>query len=238
MKQDKKRVLVVLAGLSAALVIAHWPVTTRVGVNYVWSSRRIPLYEKAVNFLSRDRQTRRIAREITAGASSDEDTILRIFSWVSQHIRPTPNGFPVVDDHPLHILIRGYGADDQRTEAFVLLAGYAGLEAGWVEVQPAGALKTHVFALVERGDNTALIDVVHRVIFRDAHGHLRDLSEVLANPQLIAEAAPGLVVGGLPYTQYVLELRTQGPVFSRTAAQRPWVRLTQEFTRWLRNVAR
>ena len=223
---------VAVACIAAALVIANWPVATRFGLNYQPSSKRIPLYEKVINFLSRDLQTRRLAKEIVAGASTDEEKFLKMFSWVTEHVRPTPPGFPVVDDHPLHILIRGYGASDQRTEAFVLLTGYAGIRAVSVKLRPPGSDRDIMVALVQWEGRTCVVDVVNRLMFRNEEGQLADLSELMAHPEWIAKASHGLVLGKVPYTQYLLELRHhQKKTFSRTDAQRTWARFKQELAR-------
>jgi hypothetical protein len=222
---------VAAACIAAALVIASWPVATRVGLNYQLSSKRVPLYEKVINFLSRDLQTRRLAKEIVAGASTDEEKLLKIFSWVTEHVRPTPPGFPVVDDHILHTIIRGYGADDQRAEAFVVLAGYAGLRGRVVRLEPPSHPNVFLYvALVTSGAHTYVFDITNRVIFRDERGRLADLEVLSRNPRLIAAAAPGLVVEGIPYQHYFLGLR-QAKTWSRTDAQQLWPRLTQELRR-------
>lgn len=231
--RHRRRILVSVAAIVAVTIIAQWPVTTRWGVNYQTSSKRIPLYEKAINFLSRDLQTQRIAQEITAGASSQTDKLLRVFTWVTANVRATPEGFLVVDDHPLHILIRGYGAEDQRTEAFVLLAGYSGFRAASTKVRPPGAAKPIMLALVRLPPKTVVFDVINGVVFRDDQGELVDVQVLLQHPRLISLAAPGLRVHGVAYEQAVLELRHLNRTFSRTAAQRFWPRLVQELGRFL-----
>lgn len=112
--------------LTGVFLLGSWPVTTRSGVNYQWSSKPIPLAEKAVHFLSRDLQTRRLSREIVRGASNEQEKMDKIFSWVTRNIRSVPPGFPVVDDHIQNIWIRGYGTPDQRAEVFALLSSYSG----------------------------------------------------------------------------------------------------------------
>ena len=222
---------VAFAVVAAAVGIGLWPVATRVGLNYQLSSKRIPLYEKVINFLSRDLQARRLAKEIVAGASTDEEKLLKIFSWVTEYVRPAPPGFPVVDDHILHTIIRGYGADDQRAEAFVVLTGYAGLRGSVVRLEPPGHPNVFLYvALVTSGAHTYLFDITNRVIFRDERGHLADLEALLRNLRLIAETAPGLVVEGIPYQHYFLGLR-QAKTWSRTDAQQLWPRLKQELRR-------
>jgi len=223
------------AGLLAALIgFGHWPVTTRVGIDYQWSERRIPLYEKAVNFLSRDLQTRRLVRELTAGASGEEEKLLQMFSWVTAAIRPVPEGFPVVDDHIFHIMVRGYGAEDQRTEVFATLAGYAGFRASVARLQaPSGASEGFVFvALVQGRANTYVFDINNRIVFKDEHGRLADVEQLLRHPQLVIDAAQGLAIRGTPYQHYLRGL-DRAKVFSRTPAQQLWPRMKQELQQLL-----
>src|SRR5688500_16162302 len=99
---------------------------TRQGVAYQWSTKRIRLYEKSIELISRDIQTKRLVREIIAGQSTPQARLLTILIWVDEHVRPSPEGFPLVDDHVLNVILRfRYGAPDQRPEAFALLATYA-----------------------------------------------------------------------------------------------------------------
>lgn len=221
--------------LAALLGLARWPVTTRVGVNYQWSERRIPLHEKVVNFFSRDLQTRRLVRETTAGASDEEEKLLRLFAWVTTAIRPTPEGFPVVDDHIFHIIVRGYGTEDQRTEAFVTLAGYAGFQASVARLQaPSGAAEGFVFlALVKGRTKTYVFDVNNRMMFTDEHGRLADVEQLRRHPQLVIDAAQGLAIRGIPYQHYLQGL-DHAKVFSRAPAQQFWPRMRQELQQLLR----
>ncbi|MDP3722454.1 MAG: hypothetical protein Q8R91_03030 [Candidatus Omnitrophota bacterium] len=231
-----RRAVLIMLGLMVALVaISHWPVTTRFGINYQWSSQQLPLYEKAVHFLSRDLQTRRMVHDIVAGISDDEEKLVRIFSWVTTHIRSVPEGFPIVDDHPLHILIRGYGPGDQRTEAFVLLAGYAGFQAGLAKLTPLGRSDHFlIVALVDMGPRTFVFDVANRTLFKNRTGGLADTQQLLAHPEWIGAAAPGRIVQGLPYEQYFSGLQRRPSRFSRTDDQQPWPRLSREAARLLR----
>ena len=174
-------------GAAAVLLIAAavWPVTTRFGVDYRWSSRRVTLFEKAVHFLSRDLQTRRLVAELTRGARSTDERLLRLFDWTVVHVRATPPGLPVVDDHPWHIIIRGYGASDQRAEAFALLASHAGFQAGAAPLYVPGTEKRLLVTVVRDGGRTLVFDVNHGVAFRNGRGGLADVREVTANPALI-----------------------------------------------------
>ncbi len=209
--------------------LACWPVTTRYGVNYRWSSRTITLFEKTVHFISRDLQTRRLVAELVRGAgASPDDRLIRLFDWTVRHVQPVPPEFPAVDDHVLSIIIRGYGAPDQRTEAFALLASYAGFPATAVTLRAPEGTGRLIVAVVRDKDRRLLFDINHQIVFRTPQGTFADIEELMRNPQLVAEAAGGLAVDGLPYERYVTGLQDLQVTFSRMEGQKPWPRLWQE----------
>lgn len=152
--------------LIGIIAVFSWPVTTRYGVDYRWSSRQIPLGEKGLDFLHRDFETRRLVREVTEGASGDEEKLKRITAWVSANVRPVPPGFPVVDDHIQNVWIRGYGTSDQRAEVFALLASYSGFSAAARTVRPTGVSAPRWGAWVRGQQGTFLFDEQDQTLVR------------------------------------------------------------------------
>ena len=231
MTPRRRRVLLGIASAGLLVTIALWPVSTRVGINYRVTERRITLFEKCVSFIDRDLQTRRLAAAVTRGAIGDEETLLQLFSYVGEHVRPTPPGLPVIDDHPLHILLRGYGAADQQTEAFALLASYSGYPAsGSFRLASDGSRL--LVALVEVGDRRFVFGVADGILFRDGQGRLLDLSQLLRDPALANAAAPGRTIAGLPLSRFFQNVAgTPQPSFARMESQKPMLRLKFELLR-------
>jgi hypothetical protein len=222
-----RRWSVLAASVVLLAVVACWPVETRSGFNYQYSGTRLRLYEKAIDFLSRDFQTRRLVRQVVAGRATDQERALAIFDWVTARVKPTPDGFPVVDDHPLYIIIRGYGQPDQQTEAFSLLASYAGMPSA------ATLLKDEsnhglVVAAVSVAGRVFLFDVVHRIMFRDRDGSLADVDRLIADPSIVSAAARGLVVDNVPYERFFAPQSALRPTFARMELQKPWTRAADE----------
>jgi hypothetical protein len=125
----------------AVVAVANMEVTTQQGLNFEVSSHRLPLYLKALQFIDRSVQYEQIATEITHADVSDTDRLLSIFEWTKRRVRDTPRDWPVVDDHILHIIIRGHGLNDQQADVFATLATYAGIPTFWAKVrviQPDG----------------------------------------------------------------------------------------------------
>lgn len=217
---------------TGVVVLGAWPVTTRYGVNYRWSTKRISLFEKTVNFISRDVQMRRIAGEVAEGASTGEQKALVIFGWVVRHVRPTPLGLPIVDDHVLNILIRGYGAPDQRAEAMAVLASYNGMPANATPVRVPDVPGELQLTLVRVDGRIAVFDVSHELVFRNAAGQLADVDD-MKDPRLVTSTAHGILVEGVPYERYQPGLQALGPAFSRMERQKLWPRIKFEVGRWV-----
>lgn len=221
--------------MTAALGVANWPVTTRSGVNFVWSSKKISLYEKAIHFLSRDLQTRRLAQEVAGEASGSQEKLARLFSWTLQNVRPIPEEFPAMDDHLPNVFIRGYGTADQRTEAFALLASYSGLPAASVSLRADGFPRPLFLALVKTEGEVIPFDVENGLIFTNPRGGLASLEELQLDPGLVAAASRGLRFHGAPYEAYFLKWKDPQGDFSRMEEQKPWPRLRIEISKLFRS---
>jgi hypothetical protein len=213
-----------LLGILLAVGLACWPTTTRVGVNFEVTRHQITLMEKAVHFVSRHWQTLRIARSVVHPSDDFEVKMERILAWVNRQVRPSPEGFPIVDDHPLHILLRGYGAPDQRAEAFALIASYSGLPAATIALRPRGRVEQIMLVLVRWKGNLYPVDVQRNLLFRDPDGHLAPLKELKRHPEWIEASAGERVNDEPPYMAFWHDLNFPEPLFTRMELQRPWSR--------------
>jgi hypothetical protein len=219
--------VLVVAGLGAGVLwgLATVKATTRQGVNFQVSTRQVPLSVKAIDFLHRHAHYRLLAEEITRGLRADQERVLAVFEWTRQHIRHTPTGWPVVDDHVLDIIIRGHGLDDQMADVFTTLTAYAGVPAFWQQ----GLV---VLSFVQVDGRWAMFDVGNGLVFADAQGRLIEAEALLADRSLVDRVAGSLAPGGREYWWYVDRLRPfQIPTVRRAQLQMPWPRLWYEARR-------
>lgn len=170
---------VLLLGLLA------WPATTRQGVNSRVTEQRIPIVVKGMGFLVRDYEYRRLAAEVTQGQSTDELKADALFRWTREHIQPTPPSLPVVDDHISHIIIRGYGQEDQIADVFSTLITYAGIPSFWKVFRSPTEDGSFALSFVQIQGRWTLWDVPAGIVFRHPHGRLASVEEVAADPGLI-----------------------------------------------------
>ena len=191
-------------GLAAfvAAFITTWPVVTKQGVNYEVTDHRIPLYLKAWEFVDRSVQYQQVADEITSGAVSDTDRVLKVFDWTKRRIKTTPDGWPVVDDHILNIIIRGHGVGDQQADVFAAITTYAGVSAFWQKVpfkRPPGVILS--FAFID--DRWRVFDIARGIVFRTAAGELATMEDLAHNRELVPASVRSLDVDGVTYAEIV-----------------------------------
>lgn len=218
--------------------IAVWllsrPLTTRQGVNYQQTTRNIPAYVKALDFLQRHYQYKLLASTICADPKSSQECMLAIFRWTRATIRPTPDGWPVIDDHVLHIIIRGHGASDQMADVFSTLSTYAGIPAFWHEFRDRQGRSSVIMSFARLEHGWVPLDVERQVLFADRDGGLATVDELGRNPQLLAAAAGP----DTPAYATLLTDRFKEPFVApdplRAELHQPWQRLKYEIGQGLR----
>ena len=149
---------------------------------------------------------------------------------MGRNVRPVPEGFPVLDDHVWNIIVRGYGAADQITEVFTLLASYSCCPATLAELH-ATPTKGIMVAVVELDGAPRVLDVVRQVIFRNETGDFASIEDLARNPRIVTAAAGGRTPQGEPYERYFAEIGALRPGFERMELQKPWQRLKGELRR-------
>jgi hypothetical protein len=222
--------VLVLAAGGMMLVL---PLSTLQGVNHRVMEYRIPAYVKAIDFIHRHYQYQVLVGRICAGKTSDTDCVMALFDWTHQNVPATPEGWPIVDDHPLHIVIRGHGTSDQMADVFTVLTGYAGVPAffKWLENPDPNDGLVLVFARLE--DKWVAFDVERHIVWRDRRGQLADVQELLDDPQLVDAQAPALKRGA-PSSALVSRKMLDPLVVpdpTRAEMQQPWPRLQYELRR-------
>lgn len=223
-------ILLLMAGCWAVVV---QPLTTLRGEDYRVRAYRIPAYVKAIDFLHRHYQYRLLVQRICEGKTSEVECVMAIFDWTHDNIPPTPQGWPIVDDHPLHIVIRGHGGDDQITDIFVILTGYAGVPSyfKW----PDNRVDRLVLGLARLEGKWVVFDVRRHFVFRDRNGRLADVEDLIADPGLVDLQAGGAVLRhGSRYSSFFTRsilAPLDSPAVTRAEMQQPWPRLRYELQR-------
>jgi hypothetical protein len=212
--------------LAGAVGISTSTVTTRQGLNFQVSTLEIPLYAKVLDFFHRHYQYEALAKQITGGLGSDQKRALAIFDWTRRNIRRTPEGWTVVDDHVLNIIIRGHGVGDQMADVFTTLSTYVGVPAFWRILTAPGSGKKLALSFARVEGKWVVFDVKNGLTFRNEQGALASVEEIAADPRLVERIAGALLYRGIPYQRYFEGfVSPRVPDVLRAEQQMPWPRL-------------
>lgn len=223
--------LLLLAGSCAVLTM---PTTTRQGVNYRVTAYTIPAYVKALDFVQRHYQYRLLVSRICGGKMSDVDCTLAIFDWMHVNIPPTPPGWPVIDDHPLNIIIRGHGTSDQIADVFVTLTDYAGVAAFFKFVKEPSTRQVLILSFARLDGRWVVFDVANHLVFRRRDGAMATVEELVGDPALVDAQAGAALPAGVLYSAFISRARLMPFVVPhplRADLQQPWFRLRYELRR-------
>lgn len=211
--------------ITSAVLLLNINVTTRQGVDYKVQIIKIPLYLKILNFFDRHYNYKRLAKEITSAAVTEEKRVMKIFEWSHANIRRVPEGFPVIDDHVWHTIIRGYGAADQVSDVFTTLCNYAGIEAFFFFLKTKDPLTKELpFSIVKITGKWRIFDPYHGVYFKDKQGGLIDLDGIRAKNKW--SVYPKDRNPGIDYAGYLNNLPPiKEPGLSKPSIQSPLKRL-------------
>ncbi|MDD5436995.1 MAG: transglutaminase-like domain-containing protein [Candidatus Omnitrophica bacterium] len=206
-----KRFVPILIGLGLIFafgIVMNTEVSIRQGVNGRVHEIRMPLYIKAMEFLSRHYEYQRIAKEITKGCDTEEKKVLAILRWTHENIKLTPPGMPVVDDHILNIIIRGYGEIDQSQDVFTTLCSYSGIPAFWSQVYTKDHRTWYPFSFVKLGGKWRVFDSYYGTYFRMKNGEIASVEDIIADKSIIEESVSSdRWHNGVPYKEFCYNLK-------------------------------
>jgi len=223
--------IVVSVGIFAILNI---PVATRQGINYQWHTIRLPLHLKILDFFDRHFNYKQLVKRIVKDADTDREKVMKIFEWTHQNIkRDIPEGWPIIDDHAWHIIVRGYGVNDQASDVFTTLCNYAGVDAFFTWINTSNRTKGISLSFIKIEQKWSIFDPYHGCYFKNKDGELADIEDIKSKAIWSIESLDGKP--NIDYASYLDNLPSVKDVgLSRANIQSPLNRLFFEIRKCLR----
>ncbi len=214
------------------IAVFSLPVTSKQGINYEVKIITMPLYIKIIEFIDRDYHYKRIVREVTRGVVTPQEKVLALFNWTHSNIKMAPADFPVIDDHVLSIIIRGYGVSDQFSDVFAALCNYVGIKAFFVWVYTQDKKDNITLSFVRIEGRWRVFDPFQGVYFKDEAGDFADIQTLKKGTYRIEGPA-----GQVDYSKYLTNLpdfKEMGLGLGRSSTQSPLNRLLFEIKKHLK----
>ena len=172
-------ILLISIGVFISIVfVLNIEVTTKQGINYQVYDLRIPLFLKILGFMNRHYNYEQLMKSIVNRNDCAEERAIKIFAWTYKNIRNQPKGLPVVDDHVWHIIIRGYGADDQACDVFTVLCNYANIDAFFSPVYTKDNAGLIPLSFVNINNHWRVFDPHNGVYFKNKAGEFASIEQI------------------------------------------------------------
>lgn len=217
----KKRLVSTVVIVFIFIGVWNYPLKYRVGINGEVFERKIPLYAKVNGYLYRDWAYKNIVDDIIGKKKDPVEKVLAILRWVNRHVmHGIPSGLDVVDDHPLNIIIRQYGANDQVEDVFTILCSYAGMEAGMHQCYNSNRTRRTVLSLVRVDDRWLIFDAAKNKYFLNKEGKIGSIDDYFRGNLILSNEE------GMQYKEFLYDLKNVDPSSStRAKEQMPAKRL-------------
>jgi len=175
---------------------------------------------------------------ITSNAKTDQEKVMKIFEWTHKNIRKVPGSFLIIDDHTWHIIVRGYGTNDQSQDVFTTLCNYAGIDSFYSWVYTKGQTLRIPLSFVKFGKKWSVFDPHNGVYFKNNIGGLASVEDIVKGVWIVNQVGE-LSKLNLDYTNYLTNLPViSGVEFRRANIQSPLNRLVYEIKRWQLSLSR
>lgn len=229
-RRRRSTLLLILLIALTIVFIATLDTYITVGVNGNYREVHMPLYVKCTQFLGRHYEYARLAEEITAGCTSQEERALAILKWTRERLRDAPAGMPFYDDHILNIIIRSYAVPEQFQEVFSTLCAYSGLPSFYERVYSKNYGSGYVLSFVMIDGKWRMFDAYAGIYFRTRTGELASIDDIIKEPSLVKSSGiVGKMSGDVSCEDYYMNvLPVERPVTLRADKQMPVPRLAYE----------
>lgn len=153
-------------------------VSTKQGINYEVHTIRIPLFLKVIDFIDRHYNYKQLVNRIIKNEDNEEERIMKIFTWTYQNIKKQPETLPIIDDHAWHIIVRGYGVDDQFSDVFTTLCNYNGIDAFFGFIFKKDRTANIPLSFIKLNKRYYVFDPYNGVYFKNDNGTFADIKEI------------------------------------------------------------
>ena len=164
--------------LLSSIVVLNKTSTQLIGINFKVSEYEVPLYLKLYNFYGRHLNYDTLINRITKNSQSNQDKVIHITKWLNNNIQKLPKEVDIVDSHPLTIIERRMGTEDQFSDLLSVMLVYAGVKSFFLNTKNNKSIEALTY--FELNGNWSIIDPYYGIMFLNSKGKmasLRDLKE-------------------------------------------------------------
>lgn len=175
-KIKNKLIFLLFFLLISILVGLNKTSTQLIGINFKVTEYEIPLYLKLYNFYGRHLNYDSLVTQIIKNSQNDKDKVVQLSKWIINNIQKIPKGIVIVDSHPLTIVERRLGTEDQFADLLSVLLVYADIDSFFWHVKD-NQLKSALTFFKLNGE-WSIIDPYYGIMFLNLQKEMASIDEL------------------------------------------------------------
>tara|TARA_B100001245_G_scaffold226974_1_gene202940 strand:+ start:62 stop:844 length:783 start_codon:yes stop_codon:yes gene_type:complete len=160
----KKKIIFFLACIFVLIIfiIANIETTRSIGINHKVTVYNISLYVKILDFYDRHNNYKNLIKSINKNTNNEQDIIINTTRWIKNNIRKISKDDDVIDYHPLTIVERRLGTQDQFSDLLSVLLVYSNIDSFFI---PKFGIEWHPLTFFKINNNWSIIDSYYGIYF-------------------------------------------------------------------------
>ena len=178
MKKKKLIYLFLAIFIITMFFIANQNTTRTIGINYEVSKYQIPVYLKILDFYDRHYTYKHFVKNLNKNTEDKNEIVINTSNWIYDNIKKIPKGVDVIDNHPLTIIERRLGADDQFSDLLSVLLVYSNIESFFISKFNEN---WHPITFFKIDDNWSIIDPYNGIFFTNNNKLFASIKDIKNN---------------------------------------------------------
>ena len=165
----KAKLLILSSIVIFFILIAQVDTERKISINYEVWVYKIPVYLKLLDFMNRHYNYKHLADNINNKNSTDKDKIINTTNWVISNIKKINlnQDIDIVDHHPLTIVERRLGIDEQFSDILSVLLVYSNIDSFFTLIKLDNVDDYYPLTFFKIYDYWSIVDPQNGIFFLD-----------------------------------------------------------------------
>ena len=151
------------------ILIAQLDTERKISINYEVSVYKIPIYLKLLDFMNRHYNYKHLADNINNQNSTDKNKVINTTNWVISNIKKINlnQDIDIVDHHPITIVERRLGIDEQFSDILSVLLVYSNIDSFFKLIKLDNFDTYHPLTFFKINNYWSIVDPLNGIFFLD-----------------------------------------------------------------------
>ena len=152
----------------------------KISINYEVFEYQIPIYLKLLDFINRHHNYKFLAKNINSKNSTEKDKIINTTNWVIKNIKKIDINLniDIVDHHPITIIERRLGIDEQFSDILSVLLVYSDIDSFFKFIKVSNSETFYPLTFFKINNYWSIVDPQSGIFFLDEKNNFINIDKL------------------------------------------------------------